>query len=498
MADTPAAAPWGDPDMRVLRLNRRPPPPLPLQVFGSAWEQWIVTTAEAAGCPSDYVAMPLLASASVLIGNARWAQATPAWSEPPHLWCCVVGDSGDGKSPGGDCILRDVLPEIERRMQGDFPDRYRDWQAAAERAKASHEAWEKEVRAAQKNGAAALLPPDPVPQEPQAPRLRQNDVTIEKVATLLAWATPKGLLIVRDELAGWLGGMNQYHDAGRAFWIEAYGGRPYRVERQKHPMPIDVPHLVVAAYGGTQPEKLAGLLDEADDGLFSRVTWAWPEPIPFRLGRQAPRADWAINALDRLRLLDFALPLMVGGSPRPVHVPLAETVWPMLEEFGREMQRHQAIAGGLMRSALGKARGLTLRLSMVLEMLWWSASEGMAPPPSVITEQALLAAAMLVAEYFMPMAERVYGDAAASETERRAATLAKWIVKEKATEVHVRHLQREARLPGLKSADEIHEAARALIEADWLRDPPPSTGKRPRMAYPVNPKVLEAANGPVG
>ena len=82
-------APWGDPDMTVMRLNRRPPPPLPLDVFGSAWEQWIVTTAEAAGCPPDYVAMPLLASASALIGNARWAQATPAWAEPPHLWACV-------------------------------------------------------------------------------------------------------------------------------------------------------------------------------------------------------------------------------------------------------------------------------------------------------------------------------------------------------------------------------------------------------------------------
>jgi hypothetical protein len=33
-------------------------------------------------------------------------------------------------------------------------------------------------------------------------------VTVEKVATLLAGAAPKGLLIVRDELAGWLLGMN--------------------------------------------------------------------------------------------------------------------------------------------------------------------------------------------------------------------------------------------------------------------------------------------------
>ena len=495
VSDAPEAAAWGDPDMSVMRLNRRPPPPLPLIVFGPAWEQWIITTAEAAGCPQDYVAMPLLTSASALIGNARWAQATPAWAEPPHLWACGVGDSGDGKSPGGDCIFRDVLPELERRMQGDFPDRHRDWRAAAERAVASREAWEKEVRIAVKQGAAAPLPPEPPPPEPQAPRLRQNDVTIEKVATLLATAAPKGLLIVRDELAGWLGGMNQYHDAGRAFWIEAYGGRPYRVERQKYSLPIDIPHLVVAAYGGTQPEKLSGLLKEADDGLFSRVAWAWPEPIPFQLGRRAPHADWAIDALDCLRLLDLGGPLISGGNPRPVYVPLAEATWPMLEEFGREMQAQQTKAGGLMRSAFGKARGLALRISLVLEMLWWCASDGMALPPSMISERAFVAAAMLVGEYFMPMAERVYGDAAASQTDRNAATLAKWIVKERAEEVYVRHLQRIVRLPGLKVADDIHDA---LIAADWLHEPPARPGKRPRMAYPVNPKVMEAADGTMG
>jgi len=61
--------------------------------------------------------------------------------------------------------------------------------------------------------------------------LRQNDVTVEKVASLLATAAPKGVVVVRDELAGWIAGMNAYNDAGRAFWLEAYGGRPYRVER---------------------------------------------------------------------------------------------------------------------------------------------------------------------------------------------------------------------------------------------------------------------------
>ncbi len=112
---------WGEPYMGVLRLRRRPPPALPLEVFGETWKQWILDAASAAACPVDYVVAPLLASVSTLIGNARWAQAWPGWGEPPHLWCVAVGDSGTGKSPGADCLMRDVLPEIERRMFGDIP-----------------------------------------------------------------------------------------------------------------------------------------------------------------------------------------------------------------------------------------------------------------------------------------------------------------------------------------------------------------------------------------
>src|SRR4051812_7733401 len=147
--------------MAVLRLHRRLPPALPLVVFGEEWSGWIKDAAEAAACPPDYVVAPLLASASALIGHARWAQATPGWAEPPHLWVADVGDSGNGKSPGADCLLREVLPEIEHRMLADFPDRLQMWRMGAELAKAAKEAWQNDVRTAQKQGKA---PPSPPPE----------------------------------------------------------------------------------------------------------------------------------------------------------------------------------------------------------------------------------------------------------------------------------------------------------------------------------------------
>ena len=482
---------WPTPGMDVLRQNRRNPPALPIEVFGDAWGQWILLTAQASACPPDYVVAPLLALASVLIGNARWPQAWEGWEEPPHVWDIAIGDSGTGKSPGADSLLRDVLPPIERNMVGDFPDRLSDWHGAVEADKAAKQQWKEDRKKAAKE--KKPLPPMPKPlaaeAAPEKPRLRQHDTTVEQVAALLSSSAPKGLMMVRDEVAGWLLGMEAYNPAGRAFWLEAYGGRPYRVERRSHSRePIEIPRLVVSVYGGCQPERLSDLAKGSDDGLFARVLWFWPDPIPFRQSERSPNVFWAVEALDKLRELD----LKPGNPPQPVFMPLTDAARRQIEVFGQMMGETQKEAGGLMRPAFGKARGQALRLSCILEWLWWTAKPGMAPPPDVISEEAFLAAAMLVSEYLLPMAERVFGDAGATEVERNAATLARWIKKERPDEVHVRRMQREVRLPGLRTAEQIKAAAKVLADDfDWLRAPTIGFGKDSKVAYAVNPRIWE-------
>jgi hypothetical protein len=160
-----------------------------------------------------------------------------------------------------------------------------------------------------------------------------------------------------------------------------------------------------------------------------------------------------------------------------------------MDEFGKEMEARQQESGGLLRSAFGKARGTALRLSLVLEWLWCCAKPGMTLPPDSISKEAFAAAATLVGEYFMPMAERVFGDAGATVVERNAATLAKWIFKKRPNEVHVRQLQREVRLPGLRSAEQIKAAAKTLVDADWLRAPVLGFGAQSKVVYPVNPRL---------
>src|SRR5262249_42372136 len=119
-------------------------------------------------------------------------------------------------------------------------------------------------------------------------------------------------------------------------------------------------------------------------------------------------------------------------------------------------------------------------------------SSGFTAPPTAVSEKAVMAAAAMVGDYFMPMAERVYGDATATQLDRNIVTLSKWIVRTPATQVYVRHMQRVVRLPGLGDAPAIHAAAKALVQAGWLKSPQANAfHQRARGAYAVNPVVLD-------
>lgn len=485
---------WTDPDMGAARQNRRPPPPLPLAVFGPFWSDFIIRAAEGASCPPDYVAGPLLATTAMLIGNARWASPWQGWKEPPVLWIGCVGDPSSGKSPGADPVL-DIVRTLEAGMAADFQTTHRDWQAAREAAKCEKERWQKDVAQAVKmQTPPPSLPANAVdPDEPVRPRVIVNDPTPEALGALAA-AQDKGLLYFRDELAGWFGGFGKYSGSGsdRAFWIEAYGGRAYTIDRVKHPLPVIIPRLSVGVLGGVQPDRLCDLLDGPDDGLQARFLWLWPDKVPPR--RPTSCADIA-SASEALRKL-LELPLVPGddGKPRPFICPLADDA---ADAFDAWRRQHAAIeATGALASAFGKAPGHVLRLALMLEHLWWAGSDTIAMPPSRISRKSVLGAVALLEDYFKPMAQRVFGDAALPEGDRLGAVLARWILAERPKTVTPTDIRRKARLPGLKDAEKVRVAVATLVEAEWLRPSFQRAGGSPgrqKEEFTVNPKVYGEA-----
>lgn len=117
--------------------------------------------------------------------------------------------------------------------------------------------------------------------------------------------------------------------------------------------------------------------------------------------------------------------------------------------------------------------------------------------PEHISKHAIECAAALIADYFTPMAERVYGDASLPLQERGAASLARWIVRERRSLLNARNVRRQARLPGLREAGHVKAAIEVLIEANRLRAKPGRDGGsdgRQRDDYQVNPRVIEVAD----
>ncbi len=276
----------------------------------------------------------------------------------------------------------------------------------------------------------------------------------------------------------------------RQFWLEANGGQSFTIDRVKHPEPVHIRHLSVAVFGGIQPDRLSAVMRDADDGLVARFLFAWPEKGGYR--RPTERGadhDAGLAVFRRLAALDMANG--ERGATLPVVVPFSAAAVEAFHAFRADM--HGREAAGLMAGAIGKAPGHVIRLALLLEFLWWAATPG-APEPAAISYAAFAAAAGLVDGYFLPMAERVFGDAAASDPERHAAALARWIVRTGPAKVNVRVLRETDKPAGLpRDASAIKAACAELVDARWLVAPPPNAGPgRPAGDYMVNPALWGA------
>ena len=479
---------WPSLDYSIVDGGKRPAPRLPLELLDEPLAEIIVSLAEAKGAPPDYVLASVLSSAASLIGNAVWVEAWRGWQEPTALWMGLVGAPSAGKSPACDPALS-VLRGIENDRLQDFEEELRRYATDIEAARVAADAWKRDVETAHKEDVPAPLKPDSAqePEVPPRPRAVVMDTTTEELASVVA-ANPKGLLVFRDELSGFLGGHGRYGgDADRPFYLEAYGGRPFSVDRRKNLKPIRIPRLTLSVLGGIQPDRLNSLLFKTDDdGLAARFMWVWPEPLPPR----RPQADYDLsplqNAFQRLDALKMA---QDDDVLAPVVIPLENP--DTFERWREHLYEREKDASGLYGSFIGKLPGMCLRLSALLALL----ANGMAgrDAPSTIEDRYLSAACQLIDDYFIPMALRVYGAASVTPTERDAASIAKKILQHRELTVNARAIRRQWGIPRLREAKAVDAAMEALAEAGWarlIRTPQRSGAGRPAKTYEVNPDVF--------
>jgi hypothetical protein len=390
---------WDDPDWSILDDRRGELPDFPLAALPVGWRNWVVRSAHGAGVLPDYVIVPLLAISSSLVGTSRRVRPSASWSEPMTLWTAIVGFSGSGKTPGLDVTTR-ALSYIEQKPERrkKIAELQRQHDTEVQVAKAAEAAWKKEVKEAIEGGTKPPMKPAEAinPGVFVAPRLYVSDATIERLGVLLK-GRPSGMLLIQDELAGLFLNMSRYSNGqDNEFWLQAYNGNHFVVERLSRP-PVVIEHLLIGITGGFQPDKLSRSLSGDHDGMYGRICFSWPAEAPYRpLSDEIHEFDPdIINAIDRLVALS---PL--GEDFVRSYLSLTESARDRFEEFRKFNRAGRSDLDGREREWWSKGETHVLRLAGTLAFLEWSLDGG--PEPTEIEERHIEAATTIWRDYFVP------------------------------------------------------------------------------------------------
>jgi hypothetical protein len=448
--------------------------PFPVEVLPELVRGFVEGASAAIGCDPSYVAVPMLVAVAAAIGNTRKLRLKLGWTVPAILWGAIIGESGTAKTPAFRLVMRPL-----RDRQGKALDRHAEAMKQYETELARYEkdlaAWRRE----KKNHDDPPAKPEP----PQAERCVVSDTTIEALAPLLL-ANLRGLLLARDELAGWIGSFDRYAGKGSAdaaHWLSMHNGESIVVDRKTGmPRTIYVPSAAVSIVGGIQPGILNRALgiEHRESGLLARLLLAYPP-------RQTKH--WTDAEIDPdseaeiMRLFDRLYELQAttddDGKWQPAVIELALDA---KSEWAAYFDRHnqeQAELSGDMAAAWSKLEEYPARLALVIHFCRWAADDPTIDPD--VVDVTTIKAGVILGEWFKREARRVYASLGESSIDRDRRRLVDWIAKKGGT-VTMRDLQRGC--SWLKEQGAAEEAIHELHSAgygEWQNIPPTPTGGRP-------------------
>jgi len=413
--------------------------PFPVDYLPGAMKQWTIESAEAGNIDPAYAALPLLSCMASCIGNSRVARIKDSWKAPSILWTLFVGEGSSGKTIG----YLGTLGLIKQAEQ-DYADRFSD---AVKKFEVEKLRYELAVQKWKKDNGKGELPFKPAP--PIQQRLYTNDATVEAMAVILQ-DNPRGLLLCRDELSGWIGGFDEYSGGKRSsdlsHWLEMYSSQPMTTDRKSGDNKlIRVPRAAVSITGGIQPNILKNALvgELMDSGFSARFLMAYP---PFRDpiwtdNDVSPSTKASVEALiDKLH--EFKPEYDERDRPIPVEMRMSsEARESYVEYFNRNALEMKSLSG-VMKSLWGKLEESAVRLALVFHLEKWA--EGSESDSGTISLDSLTRGIRL-AEWFGREGARIYRlFYGRSSMDAEAAEVADY-VREKGGTITVRDLMRGPR-----------------------------------------------------
>jgi hypothetical protein len=470
-----------------------PAPQLPLDLFAPTLQAFVKDVAHRMQSAPDFVLWTLLAVFSAVIGRGAWIRIKlwDDWAEPSTLWVGNIGDSGTLKTPSQNAAANTVLHTVARLLHEAFAIEHAQWQALA---------------TTDPHGAG----PEPVERV-----CRTGNATTEKLRELCSDLSSRGLVLVRDELAGLIGELNKYHGGrggDRQFYLQSYSGGPLPTDRISRKT-LPVTNLLFSIVGGIQPKLARAIFspeDDKEDGLAARFICPWPEQRAVQWVDESPNLDARTRiraATEVLFKADWSTTLQTDDYGEPFCRPSPDGVaqyaswWADTKNLVRD---NRARFDGGLGFRLNKYDGLLPRLILVNHLLEWA----LAPSPKRTRAAARTVDAELVTRmvtlmrvYMLPMDERVYQAYGMSDAASNGERVLEWLQRDvragnaTRTSLTAREARRAVR-PDSEEAAAI--AVEWLCSRNWLREQVPPAqrrrGRQPSDVYDINPHALTAWN----
>jgi DNA polymerase I-like protein with 3'-5' exonuclease and polymerase domains len=471
----------GDPKKKA---SIRPPAPyrsFPVEALPEPIRSFVIQAAASIGCDPVYVALPALSVAASQIGNSRAIRVKRDWYEPSVVWSGIVGYSGTLKSPAFRAAVG-PLYRLQRTLIRKFKSDFQEYQK------------EKDAYDARKAQAKKDKKPfdEEEPEKATIARVVTGDVTIEKLAQLLE-DNPKGLLVARDELGGWLTSFQRYKGKSGGSdlqnWLELYQAGTIQYDRKTGDRPVVfVQHAAVSVAGGIQPGVLARVLtpEYMDAGLGARILMAMP---PRR------RKDWTEAEIDPLvkdayeamlaQLRELQLDKGEDGEKEPFAVkmtPEAKAVW---VDFYRDWARVQESVEGELAAAYSKLEGAAARLALLYHVVSRVGELEDCQPIDPVS----IHAGVTLARWFAYEARRIYTALAETEDQKQTRNLVD-LLRSWGGSSTVRRLQHAS--ARYKTAEAAEAALNGLVGdglADWSERPAGPRGGRPTRVCVLRPET---------
>jgi hypothetical protein len=466
----------------------------PLDVFPRRLVELIHDAARCIPCAPDFLAVPIMTLAGVAIGKSVALRIKEGWSEIPNLFTAIVGRPGTAKSPALTIATRPIWRVQEEMM------------TACILSREEHEKRKRQRDAERRVKGACLLSDDEDLALPALQEIVVSDTTREAVGELL-FLNPRGVMMVRDELSGFINALGQYKGGDgddREFYMSLWNGAPVKTNRKGKldGLPVYVRLPFFGATGALTPSKLYRLPQDAsgrtrDDGFMDRFFYSYPDEVAddwtWDSVAPGPLAAWTA-AFKRLQNRPMALDDLGQGGPTVVAFDgSARKAWEAWIIAHKAETRHADFPREELEGPWKKMQSGCARLALVLDQLRWAYNCPHDDTMRDVTGTSVEGAARLI-DYFKSHFRRVIGSIQGTKGDNRhARDMLEWLLNRAKPRFTERDVNDVFRVRFKDHPEYSQEALDWLTKRHCIRrlpSPPKSRGRTPSQGFEINPRLF--------